>query len=335
MQLRSSTKKGKENKSGKASSLHPPALETPQRSLSSNHSEEDQKTPIEQQPNKPVTRMRGKIGPGSRSKEVIKGKVVPAEASPKTSPPARQDRKRKGEKNIEFPSKPNRKTRIMNQLRLNSKALFKPSLKDPQPILIEDDDSPEFSSMEEMEVNVLKGMTVKKEKSKSSENEAAKTPFVTVKKEYPSDSSQQGIQDYGFDPEQDSIGTSPHAGDPCHSLQDIKPEVKADTVGVQGSTKGTKGKEPEVIHSHNMRTRSRALVDHNKFSTEKEMKKMQVEVKTERVDDNQQVHKLKLQVQTLQHHNQELEKLYSRLQKKYQRLQKKHQKTCCFLKEII
>jgi len=44
--------------------------------------------------------------------------------------------------------------------------------------------------MEEMAVNVLKVMTVKREKSKSSQNEAAKTPFVTVKKEHPSDSSQ-------------------------------------------------------------------------------------------------------------------------------------------------
>jgi hypothetical protein len=65
---------------------------------------------------------------------------------------------------------------------------------------------------------------------------------VIVKNEYPSVSSQQGIHDYGFDHEQDSIGTSPHAGDPCHSLQDIKLEVKADTMGVQESTKGTKGK---------------------------------------------------------------------------------------------
>jgi hypothetical protein len=75
--------------------------------------------------------MRGKIGPGSRSKEVIKGKVVPAEASPKTSPATKQDMKRKGEKNSGVPSKPNKKTRITNQLRLNSKALFKPSLKYP------------------------------------------------------------------------------------------------------------------------------------------------------------------------------------------------------------
>jgi hypothetical protein len=55
---------------------------------------------------------------------------------------------------------------------MNSKALFKPSLKDPQPILIEDDGSPKFASMEEMVVNVLKGMIVKREKTKSSEKEA-------------------------------------------------------------------------------------------------------------------------------------------------------------------
>jgi hypothetical protein len=118
-----------------------------------------------------------------------------------------------------------------------SKDLFKPSLKEPQPILIEDDESPKFTSMEEMAVNVLKVMTVKIEKSKSSVKEATETPFVTVNKEYPSYSSQQGIQYYGFDPEQDSIGTSPLARDPCHSLQEIKPEVETDTVRLQGSTK--------------------------------------------------------------------------------------------------
>jgi hypothetical protein len=148
MQLRSSTNKGKENKSDKASNMHPPTMETPQRSLSSNHSEEEQKNPIEQQPDKPVTQMRGEIGTGSRSKEMLKGKYVPVEALPKTPPTSRQDKKRKGEQNIEFPRKKNIKTIITNQLRLKSKALFKPSLKYPQPIVIEDDDSPEYASME-------------------------------------------------------------------------------------------------------------------------------------------------------------------------------------------
>jgi hypothetical protein len=93
-------------------------------------------------------------------------------------------------KTLNLQASQTKKTRITNQVRLNSKALFKPSLKYPKPIVIEDDDSPEFSSMEEMEVNVLKGMTVKKEKSKFSEDEAAETPFVRVKKECPTDSSQ-------------------------------------------------------------------------------------------------------------------------------------------------
>jgi hypothetical protein len=121
--------------------------------------------------------------------------------------------------------------------------------------------------MEEMIVNVFKGMTVKKEKSKSNEDEAAETPFVTVKKEYPTDSSQHEIHDHGLDPEQDSIGTSPHVGDPCHSLKDIKTKIKVDIVGVHGSAKGTKGKEPKAIHNDNMRTRSRALDNNNKSIT--------------------------------------------------------------------
>jgi hypothetical protein len=147
-----------------------------------------------------------------------------------------------------------------------------------------------------MIVNVLKGMIVKREKSKSRENQVEKTPFVTMRKEYPSDSSQQGIQDDGFDPKKYSIGISPHVGGPCHSFQYIKPKVKYDTVGVQDSTKGTKGKEPEVIYNHNMRNKIKSLADHNKFITEHEMKKIQVEVKIERVDDNQKVCKLNLKV---------------------------------------
>jgi hypothetical protein len=51
---------------------------------------------------------------------------------PKTSLATKQDKKRKGEQNIERPSEPNKKTRITNQLRLNSKDIFKPSLREPQ-----------------------------------------------------------------------------------------------------------------------------------------------------------------------------------------------------------
>jgi hypothetical protein len=86
MKLRSSTGKGKERKNGKSSHIHPPALETPQRYLSSSHSEEEQRTPIKQQPKTFVTRMRGELGSRSHINEVVKGKVVPTEALPKTSP---------------------------------------------------------------------------------------------------------------------------------------------------------------------------------------------------------------------------------------------------------
>jgi hypothetical protein len=44
-------------------------------------------------------------------------------------------------------------------LRLDSKAIFNPSLKDPQTIVIEDDGSHEFSIMEEIVVHTLKNMT--------------------------------------------------------------------------------------------------------------------------------------------------------------------------------
>jgi hypothetical protein len=43
----------------------------------------------------------------------------------------RQDMKRKGKQKMKFPSNPNIKNRIKNQLRMNSKDLFKPSLKYP------------------------------------------------------------------------------------------------------------------------------------------------------------------------------------------------------------
>jgi hypothetical protein len=107
MQLRSSTKKGKERKNGKAAHMHPPALETSQRSLSSSHSEEEQRTPISQEPNKLVTILRGKLGSRSHNNEVVKGKDVPTKELPKASPTTRQDMKRKGEQKIEAPSMPN------------------------------------------------------------------------------------------------------------------------------------------------------------------------------------------------------------------------------------
>jgi hypothetical protein len=124
MQLWYSTKKGKENKSGKATRMHPPTLEIKKRYLSSSHSEEEQKTPIEQQPNKIVTRMRGQLGSRSCSNEVVKGKFVPIESLPKASPISIQYRKRKGEQSIEAPIKQNRKTRITKSIEAEFQGSF-------------------------------------------------------------------------------------------------------------------------------------------------------------------------------------------------------------------
>jgi hypothetical protein len=51
---------------------------------------------------------------------------------------------------------------MTNQLRLNSKALFDPSLKEKKPIVIDDqgtnEDPYEFTNMEEMAIHTLKKM---------------------------------------------------------------------------------------------------------------------------------------------------------------------------------
>jgi hypothetical protein len=96
-----------------------------------------------------------------------------------------------------MPNNPKRKTRITNQLRLNSKKHFKTSLKYPQPIIIEDKDNSGFSNMEEMAVHTLKKMTRDTKKLKFSKGESSWVQFATVKIEYPVDSSlQQDVGDF-------------------------------------------------------------------------------------------------------------------------------------------
>jgi len=92
--------------------------------------------------------------------EIIVAKFVPVDTLIKQSPYSKQSKKRKGSRVSEIPSKPNRRTKLINQLRLNSKALWNPSLKDRQPIVIEDRDTEEdicgFSNMEEMVIHTWK-----------------------------------------------------------------------------------------------------------------------------------------------------------------------------------
>jgi hypothetical protein len=81
----------------------------------------------------------------------------------------------KGNQDPEIPCKPNKKTRFTNQLRLNSKAPFNPSLKYHQPIVIGDEDTEEdisrLANMEEMATYILKKMTGDKENLKYNKGE--------------------------------------------------------------------------------------------------------------------------------------------------------------------
>jgi hypothetical protein len=81
-------------------------------------------------------------------------------------PETKKGRNKKWKQVPEMPSKPNQKTRLTNRLRINSKALFNPSLKEKNHIVIEDQNSDEepsrFTNMEEMEIHTLKEMSVGK-----------------------------------------------------------------------------------------------------------------------------------------------------------------------------
>jgi hypothetical protein len=84
-----------------------------------------------------------------------------------------------------MPIKTNRKTRLTNQLSLNYKALFDPSLNDQNPIVIEDEDIEEYLSefynMEEIAIHTIKGMTRHKARQKCSEGETSYAKYVVVK----------------------------------------------------------------------------------------------------------------------------------------------------------
>jgi hypothetical protein len=124
---------------------------------------------------------------------------------------ANKSKRRKGSQDPEMPSKPNRKTRLTNQLRLNSKAIFNPSLKYQQPIVIEDEEIEDhisgFDNMEKMAIHTLKMMAGDKEKNKYNKGEILGIKYVVVKTEYPADLDlKQNVMDFGPDPEKDFDG---------------------------------------------------------------------------------------------------------------------------------
>jgi len=80
--------------------------------------------------------------------------------------------------------KPNRTTRLTNQLRINSKALFDPSLKDQKPIVIEYqdiyEDPSKFTNMEEMAIHTLKEMLGDKTRKKYNKGETSRVKPVVL-----------------------------------------------------------------------------------------------------------------------------------------------------------
>jgi hypothetical protein len=91
------------------------------------------------------------------SPKIVAIDFVPVDTLIKESHEAKKSKNRKGRDVPRIPSKPNRRTRLTNQLRLNYKALFNPSLKYQQPIVIEDEGTKEdisrFENMEEMDIH--------------------------------------------------------------------------------------------------------------------------------------------------------------------------------------
>jgi hypothetical protein len=75
----------------------------------------------------------------------------------------RQSRRNKGKQPVDCPSRP--KTRPTNKLRLNSKSLFKPSLKKEKLIVIDDEtpeEIPKITKKERLAIRTLKEMPIRK-----------------------------------------------------------------------------------------------------------------------------------------------------------------------------
>jgi hypothetical protein len=73
--------------------------------------------------------------------EIFAAEFVSLDTLIEKPPVEKKRKKRKGSQVLEMPRKPNRKIGLTYQLRLKSKALFDPYLKEKNPIVIEDQDT--------------------------------------------------------------------------------------------------------------------------------------------------------------------------------------------------
>jgi hypothetical protein len=129
MQLRFSTTKQRENKSKMCSSIQKQAQDILEIPFSPRNVKYTHVTPTKKQGKLP--KMRGKMKEKQHNPEIFREDFIPVETLLKESHEDNKRKKRKWNQSIGMPNKTNRKIRITNQLRLNSKALFKPALNFP------------------------------------------------------------------------------------------------------------------------------------------------------------------------------------------------------------
>jgi hypothetical protein len=209
--------------------------------------------------------------------DIVVEEILPVDTLIKEYPEAKQSKKRKTSQDPGMPKKPNIKTRLTNQLRLNSKALFDPSLKDKNPIVIEDEDTEEglskFVNMEEMAIHTLKEMIGDKEKKKCSKGEISGVKYVVVKTKYPADmESEKNVMESGSDPEQDSNYLTPGVELSLEQVpHDVKSEIKGKTLMIQELVRETIDKISKKTPRYEMRLRkSKIFIDLNKSVAEEE-----------------------------------------------------------------
>ena len=125
--------------------------------LSHEHSEEKHVPNIMQQDKTTRSNTSRQRRDKQPSPEIVAIESAPIDTLIMESREANKSKNMKGRDIPKIPSKPNRRTRLTKQLRLNYRALFNPSLKYQQPIVIEDEDTKKvisrFENMEEMAIH--------------------------------------------------------------------------------------------------------------------------------------------------------------------------------------
>jgi hypothetical protein len=176
-----------------------------------------------------------------------------------------------------MPRKPNRNTGPTNQLRLNSKALFDSTLKDHNPIVIEDQDTnedpSEFTNMEEMVIHTLREMPLGKTNKKNNKGHTSCVKSVDSEVEFTTGPDlKKYLVDTGPDPEHDFEETGPKTE---HAPEKVEEETKLEAKGkmmmVHEHVKEIIDEKPKKNPRYEMRPRKYKLsIDLNRPTAKEE-----------------------------------------------------------------